>query len=98
MPTSLPRSRCCSTRPKKTYASIIPGILKDVVSPVVLVGELSYGIRTLLADYPSYQQADEATKRGFEAQSLAVNMAQVQKKQAEPWVKVAGDYFDRAKT
>lgn len=73
---------------QESYAQIIPGILKDVVSPVVLVGELSYGIRTLLADYPPYQQADEATRRGFEAQSLAVNLAQVQKQQAEPWVKV----------
>lgn len=74
---------------QEDYARIIPGILNDIVSPVTLVGELSYGIRTLLQDYPSYQQADEATKRGLEAQSLAVNMAQVQKQQAEPWVKVA---------
>lgn len=70
------------------YARIIPGILKEVVSPVVLVGELSYGIRTLLADYPLYQQADPATRSGLEAQSLAVNMAQVQKQQSDPWVKV----------
>jgi ABC-2 type transport system permease protein len=55
---------------------------------VVLVGELSYGIRSLLSDYTPYQQADEGTRRAFEAQSLAVNMAQVQKMQAEPWIKV----------
>jgi ABC-2 type transport system permease protein len=73
---------------QESYGQIIPGILKDVVSPVVLVGELSYGIRTLLADYPPYQQADGATRRGFEAQSLAANMAQVQKMQSEPWVRV----------
>jgi ABC-2 type transport system permease protein len=71
------------------YGRIIPGILKDVISPVTLVGELSYGIRTLLQDYAPYQQADAATQRGLEAQSLAVNMAQVQKEQADPWVKVA---------
>jgi ABC-2 type transport system permease protein len=73
---------------QKQYASIITGIMKDVVSPVVLVGELSYGIRSILATYPSYQQADAETRRGFEAQSLAVNMAAVQKMQADPWVKV----------
>jgi ABC-2 type transport system permease protein len=73
---------------QESYARMIPGILKEVVSPVVLVGELSYGIRTILADYPAYQQADEATRRGFEAQSLAVNMAAVQKMQAEPWINV----------
>jgi len=70
------------------YARIIPGILKEVISPAVLVGELSYGIRTLLADYTPYQQADSATQRGLEAQSLAVNMAQVQKEQSDPWVRV----------
>ena len=72
---------------QKGYASMITGILKDVISPVVLVGELSYGIRSLLSDYTPYQQADEGTRRAFEAQSLAVNMAQVQKMQAEPWIK-----------
>lgn len=71
-----------------TYASIIPAIMKDVISPVVLVGELSYGIRTILADYPAYQQAEEAAKRGFEEQNLAVNMAAVQKMQSEPWISV----------
>jgi ABC-2 type transport system permease protein len=73
---------------QEDYARLIPGILKDVVAPVTLVGELSYGIRTLLQDFPPYQEADEATRRGLEAQSLAVNMAQVQKQQSEPWVKV----------
>lgn len=74
---------------QQNFGGIVTGIMKEVVSPVVLVGELSYGIRTLLADYSPYQQADEATRRGFVAQSLAVNMAQVQKMQSEPWVKVS---------
>jgi ABC-2 type transport system permease protein len=74
---------------QQNFGGIVTGIIKEVVSPVVLVGELSYGIRTLLADYTPYQQADEATRRGFVAQSLAVNMSQVQKMQSEPWVKVS---------
>lgn len=73
---------------QESYASAITGIMREVVTPMVLVGELSYGIRTLLADYPAYQQADEDTRRGFEAQSLAANMAAVQKMQADPWIKV----------
>jgi ABC-2 type transport system permease protein len=73
---------------QESYANMIPGIMKEVVSPVVLVGELSYGIRTLLADTPAYQQADEDTRRGVEAQTLASNMAAVQKMQADPWIKV----------
>lgn len=74
---------------QQNFGGIVTGIIKEVVSPVVLVGELSYGIRTLLADYPPYQQADQATRRGFVAQSLAVNMTQVQKMQSDPWVKVS---------
>ena len=73
---------------QESYARAITGIINEVVTPVVLVGELSYGIRTLLADYPAYQQADADTQRGFEAQSLAANMAAVQRMQAEPWIKV----------
>lgn len=73
---------------QESYARLIPGIMKEVVSPVVLVGELSYGIRTLLADYPAYQQANEETRRGFVAQELAANMAAVQKMQADPWITV----------
>lgn len=73
---------------QESYSSAITGIMREVVTPMVLVGELSYGIRTLLADYPAYQQADEDTRRGFEAQSLAANMAAVQKMQADPWIKV----------
>ena len=73
---------------QESYARAITGIMNEVVTPVVLVGELSYGIRTLLADYPAYQQADADTQRGFEAQSLAANMAAVQRMQAEPWIKV----------
>ena len=73
---------------QESYARAITGIMNEVVTPVVLVGELSYGIRTLLADYPAYQQSDADTQRGFEAQSLAANMAAVQRMQAEPWIKV----------
>jgi ABC-2 type transport system permease protein len=74
---------------QQNYGGIVTGIIKEVVSPVTLIGELSYGIRTILSDYPPYQQADEQSRRAFEAQTLAVNLAQVQKMQAEPWVKVS---------
>ncbi len=75
-------------RSQQQYGKMVTGIMNEVISPVVLVGELSYGIRTILTEFEPYQQADEATRRGYEAQSLAVNMAQVQKMQADPWVKL----------
>ncbi|MBP1692270.1 MAG: putative transporter permease protein [Chloroflexi bacterium] len=73
-------------RTQQKFGGIVTGIMKEVVSPVVLVGELSYGIHTILSELPAYQKADEATKQGFEAQTLAVNMAQMQKITAEPWI------------
>lgn len=73
---------------QEQIASTITGIMKEVVTPVVLQGEISYGIRTLLAEIPLYQQADDTLKRAFEAQSMAVNMAQLGKIQSNPWVKV----------
>ena len=62
--------------------------MKDVISPVVVQGEIIFGIRTLLSEFTPYQQADENTRRGFEAQSMAVNMAQVAKMQSNPWIKL----------
>lgn len=73
---------------QKQFASLITGIMKEVISPVVVQGELTYGIRTILAESPVYQRADEQAKQGYEAQNLAVNMAQVQKMSTNPWVKV----------
>ncbi len=74
---------------QKQFASIIPGIMKEVVSPAVIQGEISYAIRTLLSEYPLYQQADLNTRQAYEAQSIAVQMSQVQKMRAEPWISVA---------
>ena len=73
---------------QEQFASIIAGIMKEVASPAVIQGEISYAIRTLLSEYPLYQQADEQTRLSYEAQSIAVQMSQVMKMRAEPWVTV----------
>lgn len=73
---------------QQQFAGLITGIMKEVIAPVELQGELSYGIRTLLVENPDYQQANEQTKRAYEAQSLAVEMAQVQEMRSDPWVEV----------
>jgi ABC-2 type transport system permease protein len=73
---------------QEQFARIITGLMKDVVSPVVIQGEISYAIRTLLSEYPSYQQAGVETRQAYEAQNVAVQMAQVMKMRAQPWVSV----------
>lgn len=73
---------------QEQYGQIVTGIMNEVITPVVLVGELSHGIRSILAEYAPYQAADANIKRAFEAQSLAANMAEVEKMRSDPWIKM----------
>ncbi len=73
---------------QEQFARIITGLMEEVVSPVVIQGEISYAIRTLLSEYPGYTQADEETRQVYEAQSVAVQMAQVMKMLTQPWISV----------
>jgi linearmycin/streptolysin S transport system permease protein len=73
---------------QEQYASIVTGIMKDVIAPVIIQGELTFGIQSILSDYPGFQEADPQTKQAALAQNLAVNLAEVQKIQSDPWVKV----------
>lgn len=76
---------------QEQFASVITGILNEVVTPVAVQGELAYGIRTILAESPGFAQADEGSRQALAAQSLAVQMAQVQKMRSEPWVQVKAE-------
>ena len=73
---------------QEQIASMVTGIMKEVVSPAIVQGEIAYGIRSLLEDTPLYQQADDATRGALAAQSMAVQMAQVQKMMSDPWIEV----------
>jgi ABC-2 type transport system permease protein len=73
---------------QEQMASIITGIMKEVVSPVVVQGEIAYGIRSILADTTLFQQADDKTRGALAAQSMAVEMAQVHRMQSAPWIAV----------
>ncbi len=69
-------------------ASKITDMMHEVIAPIVVQGEVSYAVRTLLSEVPMYQQADEQTRQALAMQSFGVEMSQVQKMQADPWVKV----------
>jgi ABC-2 type transport system permease protein len=71
---------------QKEFASIITSVMKEVVGPVVIQGEVSYAIRTLLSEIPAYQQADLLTRNALEMQSFGAQMAQVQQMANDPWV------------
>jgi ABC-2 type transport system permease protein len=71
---------------QRQLASTITAIMQDVLSPVVVQGEVSYAIRTLLSEIPEFQQADPKTQNALAMQSYGVQMAQVQKMQSDPWI------------
>lgn len=71
---------------QKQVASAITAIMRDVLSPVVIQGEVSYAIRTLLSEIPEYQQADPQTQNALAMQSFGVQMSQVQQMESDPWI------------
>ncbi len=73
---------------QEQFAEWIPGIMSEVIAPFVIQAELSYGIHSVLSEAPGYADLDEGTRQGFEAQNLAVQMAQVQQMLMDPWVTV----------
>jgi ABC-2 type transport system permease protein len=73
---------------QEQFATIITSLMDEVVAPAAIQSEISYAIRTLLSENQTYQQADDHTRRAFEAQNIAVQMTQVQKMQTDPWINV----------
>lgn len=69
-------------------AAAIPGILNEVVSPIIVQGEVAFAIRSLLQESPGYAALSEAERGAVAAQSMAAEMAQVQKMSADPWIRV----------
>ena len=70
------------------YGSIVTGIMKEVISPVVLQGEVQYGIRTLLDESGLLKDADPGLRQAVEAQNLGAVMTQVQEMISNPQISV----------
>ena len=73
---------------QQEFAHIITAIMNEVVGPVVVQGEVSYAISTLLGEIPAFQQADAATQNAARMQSFGAQMAQVQQMANDPWVSI----------
>jgi ABC-2 type transport system permease protein len=83
---------------QQQFASIVASLMKDVVGPVIVQGEISYAIRTLLSEIPEFQQADPQTQNALAMQNFGVQMAQVQKMISDPWVKIETKIFEDEET
>jgi len=76
---------------QEQYGGIVTGIMKDVLAPVALQGEIQYGIRAVLSELGLYNQADPNARRAIEAQNLGVMMTQVQAMQENPLIRVESE-------
>ena len=70
-------------------ASIIAGIMNQVVSEVTIWGEVQYGIRALLSDSGVLDGATAEQQRGIEAQTLGAIMTTLSEVRRTPLLTVA---------
>lgn len=72
-------------------AGIFTGILDSVLTEINLVGEIRYGIRTILDESGVLADADPAVRQGVEAQSLGVIMTQLNELRQNPAITVVSE-------
>jgi len=79
-------------------ASIIAGIMNQVVSEVTIWGEVQYGIRALLSDSGVLDGATAEQQRGIEAQTLGAIMTTLDEVRRAPLLTVASEDLTGAQT
>lgn len=78
-------------------ASIVTGIMNQVVAEVEIWGEVQYGIRTILNESGLLAGASPQEQRAAEAQSLGVIMTQLNEMRRTPAIVVASEDLEGAK-
>lgn len=73
---------------QEATVGLISGILDSVASEVNLVGEIRYGIRSVMAESSAFTKLDPAMQQGIEAQTLGVIMTRLNEKRTEPTIAV----------
>jgi ABC-2 type transport system permease protein len=79
------------------YGSIVTSILDQALTPVVVLGEVQYGIRSVIDESGVLKNADPQLRKAVEAQNLGAIMTQVQEMQSNPLVVVKDESFTAAK-
>ncbi len=70
---------------------LVSGILNGVLSEFALVGEIRYGIRSVLDEAGIFAAADPGFRQAVEAQTLGVIMTQLTERRQEPAITVIGE-------
>ena len=78
-------------------ASIVTGIMNQVVTEVTIWGEVQYGIRTVLDESGLLAGASAQERRAIEAQSLGAIMTQLNEMRRTPAIVVASEDLEGAK-
>lgn len=72
-------------------ASIVTGIMNQVVDEVTIWGEIQYGIRSVLDDSGLLEEVGPDERRGIEAQNLGVIMTRLGEMRREPLIAVISE-------
>jgi len=78
-------------------ASIVAGIVNQVVSEVNIWGEVQYGVRSLLQESGLLAQAGPQEQRAIEAQNLGVIMTRINEMRSNPAILVVSEDLQGAK-
>ncbi len=78
-------------------ASIVTGIMNQVVAEVTIWGEVQYGIRTILDESGVLADASAEVRRAVEAQNLGVIMTRLNEMRRNPAIVVTSEDLEGAK-
>ena len=78
-------------------ASIVTGIMNQVVAEVTVWGEIQYGIRTIMGESDLLADANPEELRSIEAQNLGVIMTQLNELRRNPAIAVISENLEGAK-
>jgi ABC-2 type transport system permease protein len=73
---------------QQEYGSIITGIMSEVLTPVILQGEIQYGVRSLLGESAAATESDAAARRMVEAQTVGIIMTRLSEAFEKPHIAV----------
>jgi ABC-2 type transport system permease protein len=75
-------------------ASIVTGIMNQVVAEVTIWGEIQYGIRTILSEADLMAEASPDQLRGIEAQNMGVIMTTLNEMRRNPTIAVISENLE----
>lgn len=78
-------------------ASIVTGIMNQVVAEVTVWGEIQYGIRTIMGESDLLADANPEELRSIEAQNLGVIMTQLNELRRNPAIAVISENLEGAR-